>query len=224
MTRIIAEDVPRKAALEATMNRDAIAVALLVCLVVVAGSITLSRNELYRKAYDLWSDTVRKSPAKARPHFNLGTIYERTNRLDAALSEYRIAVGIDPDYHEARNNIANVYLKQGRVDDAFYAFQAAIAAKPEASSLSHDNLGFIFFSKGQYDDAIREYRTALKLDPRSAAIRNNLGYVYLTLGRFDEAAQEFEAALERDPALDVARQNLTIAVQRQQRITGGVKH
>ena len=34
-----------------------------------------SRNRVWNEALDLWKDTVRKSPGKARPYGNLGLAY-----------------------------------------------------------------------------------------------------------------------------------------------------
>ena len=81
-------------------------------LVLALGVATHQRNLLYRDEVSLWSDTVRKSPNKARPHNNLGHAYAMQDNWDRAIEEFRIAARLDPDYAPARKNLRDAYLHQ----------------------------------------------------------------------------------------------------------------
>jgi Tfp pilus assembly protein PilF len=85
-----------------------IALALICCLCV----FTYQRNALYRDPVLLWSDTVEKSPQKARPHNNLGHAYLLRDDWERAIEEFRIAVQLDPDYALAQRNLRDAYLHQ----------------------------------------------------------------------------------------------------------------
>lgn len=85
-----------------------IALALICCLCV----FTYQRNALYRDPVLLWSDTVEKSPQKARPHNNLGHAYLLRDDWERAIEEFRTAVQLDPDYALARKNLRDAYLHQ----------------------------------------------------------------------------------------------------------------
>ncbi|MDE3220121.1 MAG: hypothetical protein KGO23_12175 [Nitrospirota bacterium] len=85
-----------------------IAFALVFCLCV----FTNQRNALYRDPVLLWSDSIEKSPLKARPHNNLGHGYLLRNDRDRAIEEFRIAAQLDPDYVLARRNLRDAYLHQ----------------------------------------------------------------------------------------------------------------
>jgi tetratricopeptide (TPR) repeat protein len=80
--------------------------------VLVLSLLTYQRNLLYRDEVSLWSDTVRKSPVKARPHNNLGHAYAMQGDWDRAIEEFRIASRLDPDYALAKNNLRDAYLHQ----------------------------------------------------------------------------------------------------------------
>jgi tetratricopeptide (TPR) repeat protein len=77
---------------------------LLLCLV------TNQRNLVYRDQVSLWSDTVRKSPNKARPHNNLGHAYALQGEWDQAIEEFRTAVRLAPDYALPQKNLRDAYL------------------------------------------------------------------------------------------------------------------
>lgn len=84
----------------------AVAVILGLCL------MTFQRNALYRDPVLLWSDTVEKSPQKARPHNNLGHAYALRDDWDRAIEEYRVAARLNPDYALAQKNLRDAYLHQ----------------------------------------------------------------------------------------------------------------
>ena len=86
--------------------------SLLLGVVLVLGISTHQRNLLYRDEVSLWSDTVLKSPNKARPHNNLGHAYAMQGNWDQAIEEFRIAARLDPDYTLARKNLRDAYLHQ----------------------------------------------------------------------------------------------------------------
>ena len=84
----------------------ALAVVLVLCL------ITNQRNALYDDPVLLWSDSVEKSPLKARPHNNLGHAYALRDDWDRAIEEFRTAVRLDPDYALAQKNLRDAYLRR----------------------------------------------------------------------------------------------------------------
>lgn len=97
-----------------TISRRVIPVSSGVALAVAVGLMvmTIQRNALYRDPVLLWSDTVRKSPNKARPHNNLGHAYGLHDDWDRAIEEYRRAAQLDPDYALAQRNLREAYLQQ----------------------------------------------------------------------------------------------------------------
>jgi protein O-mannosyl-transferase len=86
---------------------------ILACtFVVILCVMTFQRNGLYRDPVLLWSDTVEKSPQKARPHNNLGHVYAVQGDWGRAIDEFRIAARLDPNYRLAQENLRDAYLHQ----------------------------------------------------------------------------------------------------------------
>jgi tetratricopeptide (TPR) repeat protein len=84
----------------------------LLVAVLVAGLclFTYQRNLLYQDRLLLWSDAVRKSPNKARPHNNLGYAYSLHGDWDSAIEEFRMAARLDSNYVLAQENLRDAYL------------------------------------------------------------------------------------------------------------------
>jgi tetratricopeptide (TPR) repeat protein len=84
--------------------------ALAAILVLALSLFTYQRNSLYEDRLSLWSDAVRKSPNKARPHNNLGYAYALQDDWDRAIDEFRTAARLDPDFMLAQQNLRDAYL------------------------------------------------------------------------------------------------------------------
>ncbi len=83
------------------------AVRLLGPSVVVLGLLgaCVARNVLYADPVAFWSDAVRKSPGKARPHTNLGQAWFERGDTDRAIEEFRAALARDPLDPIAQRNL-----------------------------------------------------------------------------------------------------------------------
>lgn len=166
-----------------------------------------ARNATWQTEVSLWSDVVAKSPAKARPHNNLGLAYERAGRIAEAAAEYEVAMKVDPGYVEAYNNLGALYERTGNIGAAFRMYVAGIAQRPDNAVLYY-NLGVVQERAGNLDEAERNYRHATQLNSRFAEAYNNLGIVYLKKRQLDRAINEFRQAIAINPAFEQARKNL----------------
>ena len=84
--------------------------SLSITLILALCLATVQRNALYRDPLLLWSNTVMKSPQKARAHNNLGHFYAQRGNWDRAIDEFRIAARLDPEYVVAQENLRDAYL------------------------------------------------------------------------------------------------------------------
>jgi len=98
--------LPRPRLVQIGAESLALALVLILCL------MTFQRNALYQDPVLLWSDTVEKSPEKARSHNNLGHAYALRDDWDRAIEEFRVAARLNPDYARAQQNLRDAYLHQ----------------------------------------------------------------------------------------------------------------
>ncbi len=109
----------------------------------------------------------------AEGYYHLGEVLEKQRRWDEAVTAYRQAVRLDPDYAEAHGNLGAVLNLTNRLDEAVAACQTALRLKPDLAS-AQLHLGQIFLRKRQMDAAIQALRRAVDLAPDAFE-----GYVFL---------------------------------------------
>jgi tetratricopeptide (TPR) repeat protein len=178
--------------------------ALAACAVVAAwlaalGVLTWRETYVWRDSETLWSTAVAMDPGSPIAHNNLGFVYLSQGRLDAADREIRISPGLSPEWDQARQNLAFLLAKQGRLREAGEA---------------RVELGYTLLKQGKYDAAVELFGKEVEARPTDAAARNNLGAALLLRGEVRRAIAELEHAVRLDPSYERAQRNLAAARQR----------
>ena len=114
--------------------------AAVALLAVGLGCLTARRNQDYRSALALWSDTVEKCPGNGRAQNNLGLTLADEGRLREAIPHYEAAVRLDPENAEAHNNLGNALLQSGQKLAAVAQYREALRIRPDFGPARH-NLG-----------------------------------------------------------------------------------
>jgi tetratricopeptide (TPR) repeat protein len=109
--------------------------------------------------------------------------YEKTKKLDQAISASHEAIYFAPDNAEAAGLLAQ-QLKQKGIDPTSASERLMLAQK--------------LYADGKLPDALVEYGQSYKLTPSAAACAG-LGNIYLAAGKKDLAQQQYNSALQIDP-------------------------
>lgn len=175
------------------------ALAGVLVLAVGFGALTVLRNEDYRSAVAIWTDTVAKCPGNARAHGNLGRAYLLLGRWSEAIAACRQELQIAPDYHgDARANIGRALTELGRAAEAVPYFKEALRDRPGSFDV-HNNFGVALAALGRWPGAVKQYRIALRQQPDFADAHNNLANALVKAGRLTEALAQYEAAVRLEP-------------------------
>lgn len=124
---------------------------------------------------------------------------------------YKTLLAGNPDSWLAHNNLGLALSGQGRTEEAFKHYQAAVRLKPNFA-IAHRNLGAIHADAGRHSEAIAEFRIALESEPDDPQSLNGLGLALINTGRPSEAIQRLRRATELDPGYAEAHDNLGIAL------------
>ena len=179
----------------------------LILFITFLSILTFERNFVWESEIALWSDTVKKSPDKERPHGNLGKAYTDKGMIDEALAEFKKAIEIDSSSGQAHYNLGNCYYGMGKVDDAITQYGLSIKANRNYV-LAYNNLGIAYFSKGLYEKGVRACKKAIKINPFLYQPYYNLGNYYQKMGKTDDAITQYKIALEINPGYATAYNNL----------------
>lgn len=128
----------------------------------------------------------------------LAAVQRGTGRLDAAASELRHVMELQPNHPDAPRLLGQVLAEQGQIDAAIPEFQQAIALRPQFW-INYSSLGVALFEAGRYRDAIPAFEQVVALQPDSAWGHNQLGAAFHMLGERQLAREHYERAIELGP-------------------------
>ena len=150
---------------------------------------------------------VSATRSRAITETNLGVAMHEDGRLTDAVSRYRRALEIQPDYVPAFNNLGVTLRAQGKVDDAIRTYTDGLRMRDDYPDL-HYNLANALLAVNRWDEAAEHLRKATAGTPDSAGAHNNLGTALAGKGQLTEAAVEFGVAVALDPTSSKAHRNL----------------
>lgn len=99
---------------------------------------------------------------------------------------------------EGHNNLGNIILDRGQIDEAIQHYNAALKAAPDFPK-PHYNLGVALARKGQISQAMEQYQIAVEIDPNYAKAQYQLGLILVDRGRIPEAIGCYQRALTITP-------------------------
>ena len=127
----------------------------------------------------------------AATYFELGKFYQERGQVALAADAYAASLALDPRQLGARNALAVLDARRGRLEDAATALRELVRAYPEAAQ-PLSNLGYVYYLQGQLAQASGALEQALALDGGKALARNNLQLVQDAQAA--QTAQEAQAA------------------------------
>jgi tetratricopeptide (TPR) repeat protein len=197
-------------------------------VVLVFAILAHSRAEVWSSARSLWEDTVRKSPDKARVHFQLASAYcgpacggdlqdQSPPQCGRAVQEYERAAQLEekPDY-DLLVDWAAAYECAGQPDNAVAKLQQA--AVLEKSAHVYTQIARIYAEHQNWKSALDALSTAEKVDPNYAVTYSYRGKVHLLTNEPAAAVADFQRAIALDPDIPQVKEDLA---QAQARVRGG---
>lgn len=95
---------------------------------------------------------------------NLGAAWYGKGDYERAADFFERAIGLNPLYAEAYNNLGVIHAKQSRFDKALALYRKAVALNPGYAT-AYTNIGVAFFKMNRFQDAIDSFDDALAANP-----------------------------------------------------------
>jgi len=132
---------------------------------------------------------------------NLGVAYDYTNNYNNALAMYNKVIEILPNCAKAHNGIANIYMKQKKLNKALTEFRLA-GGFDQDNAVIFFNIGIVSLNLKLYQEAQSAFHKAIFLKPEWAMPYKNLGVIHFNyLDEKIAGAKYFKKALDIDPTI-----------------------
>lgn len=168
------------------------------------------RNKVWKNEIILWTDTISKSPNKARPYNNRGAAYLKQGNINQAIADFDKAIQINPDYAEAYRDRGVAYYSKDSFDEAIVNFIKALQISPNYAD-AYSNRGVVYVKQGKFDQAIADFNKAIQIKPNCADAYSNRGVAYASKGNLDEAIADFSRVIQINPGSIDAYINRAVA-------------
>ncbi len=150
-------------------------------------------------ALRLLERAVALAPNDVSAHFQLGSLFLQTGRLDAARDRFARCTTLAPDFSDGWSNLSETLAKMGDHQGAARALAAGLSNCPTSPGL-HLLRARRLREAGRNEEAIAAYTYSIQLRPHEPPTYLELGNLLISLGRVDEGIQQMRAALALDPA------------------------
>jgi tetratricopeptide (TPR) repeat protein len=137
---------------------------------------------------------LARAPEQPTLHFLMGMALLNQNRAEDAITSYRQALVLKPDYLDAAKNLGSTLHRLGRLVEAIAVYEEARARHPGDAALL-EQLGMTLEAQNDAERATGLYAQALALDPARFFARVNLGLLLARDNKLPDAVTHLRTAL-----------------------------
>lgn len=188
-------------------------------------ALSLVKDGRMKEAAGLLRNFLRLDDTSPEINYNLGQLYNVSNKLDKALKYALRAVELKRDFKDAYDLMGNIYFKIHDYQKSIQSYKEVVALNSK-DAMGYYNLGCVLHAAGDFDEAENCWKSAIKHEkgkkrtkdkdkisedelsvslivhdrPISFRAHKSLGRLYLDRNSPDMALGEFERAVELESA------------------------
>lgn len=148
------------------------------------------------KQKEILEKLVAVYPNDERAHFNLGGYYFGQQDFTQAISHYKRATELAPDYSTAFNILGYAYRQNEAYSDAENAFKKYIELIPNDPN-PYDSYAELLLKMGRFDEAITQYNKALAIDSNFVNSHFGIAAALTYKGKPAEAQAELQKMTQK---------------------------
>ena len=192
-----------KAAVDALENKKLAAyknilIAGMVCYGAFLAYGTYERNKVWNNSGSLWSNVIKQYKRVPIAYNNLGSFYQKQQKLDTALMYFNEAINLKSSFPEARTNRSDIFRVKGDYVRAIADCDSAIATDKNYTE-AYMNRGIAYCFVGKYDAALSDFTFVVSKKAGEASLYCNRGNLYDMKGKIDSAFSDYSEAIKLDP-------------------------
>ena len=148
------------------------------------------------KQKEILEKLVAAYPNDERAHFNLGGYYFGQQDFTQAITHYKKATELAPDYSTAFNILGYAYRQNEAYSDAENAFKKYIELIPNDPN-PYDSYAELLLKMGRFDEAITQYNKALSIEPNFINSHFGIAAALTYKGNATEAQAELQKMMQK---------------------------
>jgi len=145
------------------------------------------------------NEAVKLGNAGAAGHVCLGRIADGRGHSPEAVSEFQLALGLEPTSEEAAVGMAKAYEHEGKITEAEAAYQQAVQAHPN-SRFSYNMFGTFYLRRNEYEKALQMYDKVIQIAPDWYGTYVNVGSIYDEMGQYEKAIDPLKKSIAIRPS------------------------
>jgi Tfp pilus assembly protein PilF len=171
----------------------------LMAILILGACILVTENQLryWHDSETLFTHALEVKDS-AMAHASLGAVLQGQNKPSEAMTQYIMALRLDPELDSAYWNLAKLFGEEGKLELAAVYYREAVKRKP-ISPVPYDNLGVILAELKRPDEAMQAFSSAARVDPTATQPHFLMGRLLLQEGQDAEAVVQLHKALQLDP-------------------------
>ena len=142
-------------------------------------------------------DKIKNNSQNIKFRNDLGIIYLKLKQYDKALTEFKNALEIDPEYSVGPFLSGSIYTDAASHQKKIDEFEEVIRVTQEHAR-AKNNIGLINLHLQKFGLAQKSFEEAIKINPKYAKAFNNLGVLYENLGQLAKAVENYKEASKLD--------------------------
>ena len=148
------------------------------------------------KQKEILDKLVAAYPNDERAHFALGGYYFGQQDFGQAITHYKRATELAPDYSTAFNILGYAYRQNEQFSDAENAFKKYIELIPNDPN-PYDSYAELLLKMGRFDEAITQYNKALSVEPNFVNSHFGIAAALTYEGKPAEAQAELQKMTDK---------------------------
>ena len=148
------------------------------------------------KQKEILDKLVAAFPNDERAHFNLGNYHFGQQDFAQAITHYKHATELAPDYSTAFNILGYAYRQNGDYSDAENAFKKYIELIPNDPN-PYDSYAELLLKMGRFDEAITQYNKALAIDTNFLNSHFGIAAALAYQGKASDAQAELQKMTQK---------------------------
>lgn len=181
----------------------------IILLLTVFMARCIQRSSQWRNEMELFTSGAEVCPLNAKVQYNIAKLHADNGNTEYAITKYRQAIELNPEYDQAMNNLGNILKDKNELIEAEQLLERAVAIREEFAA-AWMNLGIVKASLKKYDEAEKCYGTAIKHRRKYPDCFYNLGNLYLEVKQYDRAVEAWKNATNLRPTHSQAWINMAV--------------